>query len=76
MDIESRNLDQLKKGEAARVRDFTDPELALKLMEMGILAGSEIRLAFSAPLGDPLCIELNGALLAMRRKEAKTVLID
>ena len=40
---------------------------------MGIVEGVEITVSFSAPLGDPLAVELNGTLLCLRKDEARLV---
>jgi ferrous iron transport protein A len=40
---------------------------------MGLVEGVEVCVAFKAPFGDPIAIELNGTLLSLRRKEASLV---
>ena len=46
------------------------------MAEMGMVEGVEIRIAFKAPFGDPIAIELNGTLLSLRKKEAAQVMIS
>lgn len=71
-----RNMADLKIGEKAIVKGFTDSDLTLKLLEMGCLPGTEIVLNWIAPLGDPLGIQLGDYCLSLRREEAITVLIS
>jgi ferrous iron transport protein A len=71
-----RTIADLKKGEKAIIRSFTDQEMSLKLLEMGCLPGTQILLTATAPFGDPMVIKLSGYCLSMRRDEAATVLID
>lgn len=71
-----RTLDQLKPGECAVIKEFTQLDLALKLIEMGCLPGEKITLTKIAPLGDPIAIEVSGYELSMRRQEAAAVLLE
>ncbi|MCU0338410.1 MAG: ferrous iron transport protein A [Spirosomaceae bacterium] len=68
-----KTIANLKIGESAYIKAFLQPDLSLKLLEMGCLPGEEVTLDFVAPLGDPIGIQVNGYCLAMRREEAATV---
>jgi ferrous iron transport protein A len=46
----------LKEGEKGKIASFQDTKLALKLLEMGCLPGTVIKLDHKAPLGCPYCI--------------------
>jgi ferrous iron transport protein A len=70
-----RKLSNLRKGEKGVIVDFTDKEISLKLLEMGCLPGTEVKLTAIAPLGDPLCIKLSGYCLSLRKEEAETIVI-
>lgn len=48
-------------------------EIRRRLLDMGLVKGSLIRVIRKAPLGDPVEIMLNGFLLTLRLEEAKTV---
>lgn len=70
-------LDQLPIGARARVRSVAgDDELSLRLLEMGLTPGVEIAVVGTAPLGDPLELELRGYRLSVRRSEAARVEIE
>jgi ferrous iron transport protein A len=71
-----RTIADLKIGEVAYIKAFRQPDLSLKLLEMGCLPGEAVMLDFVAPLGDPLGIEVNGYCLALRREEAATVEVE
>ena len=47
--------------------------LGQRLVEMGLIAGAPVRLVRTAPLGDPLEIEVQDYLLSLRRAEARHV---
>jgi ferrous iron transport protein A len=70
-------LDQLPVGARGRVRSVAgDDELSLRLLEMGLTVGVEIAVVGTAPLGDPLELELRGYRLSVRRSEAARVDVE
>ncbi len=71
-----KTLDQLKPGESGVIKEFTQRDLALKLIEMGCLPGETIKLTKIAPLGDPIAIEVSGYELSMRKQEASAVMLE
>lgn len=73
--MDQRNLASLKIGEKGIVVGFTDEVLSLKLLEMGVLPGSEVIMNQIAPFGDPLAIKLSHYILALRKDEARTILV-
>jgi len=68
-----RSLADLKPGEIGVVKSFNDEYLSLKLLEMGVLPGTEVEMKFAAPFGDPICIRVSGYNLSLRLDEAKTI---
>ncbi|MFN3728558.1 MAG: ferrous iron transport protein A [Fimbriimonadaceae bacterium] len=64
----------LKVGDRAVVTsvDAKSPH-GLRLAEMGLVAGTEFRVAKVAPLGDPIEIELRNYRLCLRRLEAEDI---
>ncbi len=48
----------------------------LRMREMGLLPGTRVKLVRTAPLGDPLEIEVRGYHLSLRRDEAARIVID
>ena len=45
----------------------------LRLMEMGIVPGTLVRVVNCAPLGDPVRVFVKGYQLALRREEARSI---
>ena len=70
-----RTANDLRVGETATVCCLKDPEMALKLLEMGCIPGTQVRLAGRAPLGDPLMLVLGDEeyTLSLRVSEAATI---
>jgi ferrous iron transport protein A len=65
----------MKPGETAIISGFTDEQLSVKLLEMGFLPGTAVRFNFSAPFGDPICVNISGFDLSLRLEEARTIAI-
>lgn len=70
------SLAELKKGQKAFIRSFTNDALSSKLIEMGCLPGEPIMLSRIAPFGCPLAINIAGYELSLRKDEAASVLIE
>ena len=69
-------LSELKQGAIGIVKEFTDLEMSVKLMEMGCLPGEEITIARIAPLGDPIAVNVSGYQLSLRKFEASTIILQ
>ncbi|MBC8155257.1 MAG: ferrous iron transport protein A [Bacteroidetes bacterium] len=74
--MSNRSVADLKIGEKATIKSFNDQWMSLKLLEMGCLPGAEICLHCKAPLGDPICLNVAGYCLSMRKAEAATILVE
>lgn len=72
------SLDRLAAGRVARVRGFGDlaPDVADRLIEMGFDEGAEVERLHTAPLGDPIAIRVDGAVVAIRVAVAARILLD
>jgi ferrous iron transport protein A len=71
------SLADLQVAETGCVRTLTGPAgLRQRLGEMGLTAGSPVRLVRVAPFGDPIEIQIRDYHLCLRRAEGRCVLID
>jgi Fe2+ transport system protein FeoA len=78
-------LHNLDFGETAVIQDFLSTNLdslssddqgaAVTMMKMGIVPGAHVRLIARGIGGDPLALEIRGALIAIGRREAALVTI-
>lgn len=66
-------LSQLKIGQKGIIKEFTDLEMSVKLMEMGCLPGEVIKVDRVAPMGDPIAVSVSGYQLSLRKQEASTI---
>lgn len=67
-------INDLKPGQYAVIDGVSgDNKLVKRLLALGYIEGTEIMMKNSAPLGDPVVINLRGFDLALRRKDAKGI---
>ena len=67
-------LADLPSGSSATVTDVTGTDPASRrLLELGITPGVSVRVIGTAPLGDPIEIEVRRYRLSVRRSEAAVV---
>ena len=69
-------LAEMSVGQQARVRQIAgDDSIGIRLMEMGLTPGVQVSIIGTAPLGDPLELEIRGYRLSLRRREAERVVV-
>jgi ferrous iron transport protein A len=70
-------LSDLKAGDRAQVTSVAaEPAIRRRLMDLGLVRGTELEVLRFAPLGDPIEINCKGLLLTMRRNEAEGVSVN
>lgn len=70
-------VEQLPPGKSGIISSIQGvPFIRRRLMEMGILPGSEITLLKWAPLGDPAECRIRGYKLSLRRAEAALITVE
>ena len=70
------NLDQLKYGETAIIKEFKSILPSIKLLELGCLPGNTVQLVQIAPFKDPMYFNFNGSHIAIRKSVAAQIEID
>ncbi|WP_035289705.1 ferrous iron transport protein A [Clostridium sp. KNHs214] len=69
-------LCDLKPGKTAYINNISGNEkLTKRLLALGCIEGTEVILKRTAPLGDPLVINFRGFDLAIRKNDAKNIII-
>ncbi|MBR5430511.1 MAG: ferrous iron transport protein A [Firmicutes bacterium] len=70
-------LDKLPVGRSARI-EAVGGEGALhdRLLEMGLIPGSQVQVSKLAPLGDPMEIFIQGYSLTVRKAEASMISVS
>lgn len=69
-------LIKLKPGEHGIISSIGgNSKLAKRLLALGCIEGTDVTLKTVAPLGDPLIINFRGFDLAIRKKDAKNIIL-
>ena len=70
------SLSDLAQGDAAQLERLDlAPDLAERLMEIGFVPGTQVRVARSAPGGDPRVYRVDGVEIALRRETAACLIV-
>jgi ferrous iron transport protein A len=70
-------LSELKAGERGQVTAVaSEPAIRRRLMDLGLVRGTELEVLRFAPLGDPIEINCKGLLLTLRRNEAEGIAVE
>jgi Fe2+ transport system protein FeoA len=70
-------LHELKKGEKGRVVKIGGSgSIHRRLLDMGLVSGSEVEMERVAPLGDPIEIKVKGYNLSLRKEEAGSIQVE
>lgn len=69
------NLSELEIGQEAIVKNIKITNRAVKrhLLDMGITKGVKVKIKKIAPMGDPICIELRGYELIIRKEDLQRI---
>lgn len=70
-------LRHMKKGQSGTIAAVeASGELGRRLLEMGLIPGTRIRIQGRAPLKDPVAIRVMDSTLTLRNNEADHIMID
>lgn len=68
------SLFDLKPGQIGVIKDISgDIKLAKRLFALGFVNDTEVYVKNSAPLGDPIIINVRSFDIAIRKKDAKNI---
>lgn len=69
------SLTNCQKGTTFHIDRFTDEQIAARLISMGLLPGSEIRIVRTSPFGGACYVKVNDHYLALRKEEAACIVL-
>lgn len=70
-------LDKLIPGQSGRITVVgSTGALRRRLLDMGLTPGTTVAMCKTAPLGDPLELELRGYSLTLRKEEAAYIQVE
>ena len=72
-----KQLSELKPSDKGIIKLIkSGPTLKRKLLDMGIVPGSQLEVIRVAPFGDPVEVKIKGYNLSLRKEEAKQISIE
>ncbi len=75
--MDEKFLTDLKPNQKARVAKIKgEGFLRRRILDMGIVSGTEIEIERVAPLGDPIEIKIKGYHLSLRKSEAEKIVVQ
>lgn len=70
-------LSKIRPGKSGAIASFTDSKMATKLMAMGLLPGSLVKLIRKTPLGNTFYVKANDHFyIALRKQEAACIILS
>ena len=70
-------LNELKRGEKGKiVKIGGGGSIRRRLLDMGMVSGTEVEMERVAPLGDPIEIKVKGYNLSLRKEEASSIQVE
>lgn len=75
--MEGKPLKELRPGEKGRItRVGGKGSIRQRLLDMGMVKGSEVEVKRVAPMGDPIAVKVKGYNLTLRKEEAANIYVE
>ena len=72
-----KSLSELKPKEKGKITKVSaGGRVRQRLLDMGLVSGSEVEIERVAPLGDPVEVRIKGYHLSLRREEAVNIKVE
>lgn len=73
---EHMRLSELRQGQKARILTIhLSDDIKRRVLDLGFACGSEVKCLGKSPLGEPTAYWIRGTVIALRKKEAKGILV-
>jgi len=70
-------LADLKPGQSGKISKINVAgALKRRLMDMGVVAGTDVRVEKIAPMGDPIEVQIKSYQLSLRKEEADKIEVE
>jgi len=75
--VKPRTLNDLKRGQKARVLAVRSTGgIRRRLLDLGLIEGTEVECLGKSPAGDPTAFLIRGAVIALRSEDSGKIYID
>ena len=70
-------LDKLPLNMTCKIKKLNcSGNIQRRLLDLGLIEGTNIKASFRSPLGDPVAYEVRGSTIALRKEDARLIEID
>ena len=70
-------LNFLPLGKKAKVKVLTsDGTIRRRMLDLGLISGTEVEALQKSPSGDPVAYYIRGAVIALRSEESSKILVE
>lgn len=69
-------LNDVQPGSTVRIEGLENSNIKSRLMSMGLIKGTSVKVLRSAPMGDPMAISVRSYNLALRIADAKNITVS
>lgn len=69
-------LNDVKPGSTVKIEGMENSNIKSRLMSMGLIKGTSVKVLRSAPMGDPMAISVRSYNLALRVSDAKNITVS
>ncbi len=74
---DKRPLSRLREGEIAKVSDLLSVgTMRRRLLDIGLVEGTEVECVQKSPAGDPVAYLIRGAVIAIRSEDSSNILVS
>ena len=74
--MKEKTVNELEMGEIGIVNKIVGEEtLKRRLLDLGLIEGTDIKPVLISPSGDPRAFEFRGSLIAIRKEDAENIKI-
>lgn len=69
-------LNDVRPGSTVKIEGMENSNIKSRLMSMGLIKGTSVKVLRSAPMGDPMAISVRSYNLALRVSDAKNITVS
>nr|WP_199883717.1 FeoA family protein [Massilibacillus massiliensis] len=70
------SLSEVQPGATVRIEGLENSKIKSRLMSMGLIKGTTVKVLRSAPLGDPMAVSVRSYNLALRVADAEKIKVS
>ena len=75
--MNNTSLDKLDINKCAKIHSLNcNGDLRRRLLDLGLVNGTNITAVLKSPTGNPIAYEVRGSIIALRKEDSKLIMIN